>query len=101
MVDWQWLFLLEGITTVIVAAVCKFILLVYPCISRRVSVEERQLADIRIMHDEEVTLAQPRFRLRLLQTFNTAMVDLRTYNFMAIYRLDNGCATVSYFILLC
>ncbi|KAH8899047.1 MFS general substrate transporter [Thozetella sp. PMI_491] len=94
---WRWLFLLEGVITVFVAFGCKFILLDYPETSRRLTPEERKLAALRIKIDKDATAAQAA-KMKLVDALYAALVDLRTYVFMALYLLDNGCATISYFI---
>jgi MFS family permease len=98
MAGWRWLFLLEGVITVGFAAMCKFILPDYPATTRRLTPEERQIAVVRILHDKQANASYATKKLKPLQAFFAALVDLRTYFFMALYLLDNGCATISYFI---
>ncbi|ELR08205.1 hypothetical protein VC83_08031 [Pseudogymnoascus destructans] len=48
---WRWLFIIEGVATVGVAIVAKFILLDFPQSSPVLTLEERQLATVRIIAD--------------------------------------------------
>lgn len=98
MEGWRWLFLLEGVITVGVAIACKFILFDYPSTTSRLSPAERELAEIRIIYDKEATLSQSTNRMKPWQAVKAAFVDLRVYFFMALYLLDNGCATINYFV---
>ena len=98
MEGWRWLFLLEGVITVGFAVMCKFILLDYPATTRRLSEEERQLATVRILQDKQATTSHATRKLKPWDAFIAAIVDLRTYFFMAMYLLDNGCATINYFV---
>ncbi|KAL2823571.1 major facilitator superfamily domain-containing protein [Aspergillus cavernicola] len=97
MTGWRWLFLLEGVITICVAFICKFILLDYPATSSRLTPEERQMAVVRILYDKK-QISQPTKRLNPLQALHAAVVDVRTYFFTVLYLLDNGVATISYFI---
>ncbi|KAL5342924.1 major facilitator superfamily domain-containing protein [Aspergillus crustosus] len=97
MVGWRWLFLLEGVITIGVAAICKFILLDYPATSTRLTPEQRHLAVVRILHDKKQHAPQAK-RLSPLQALLAASVDIRTWFFTILYLLDNGVATISYFI---
>uniref|UniRef100_A0A093UR42 Putative transporter n=1 Tax=Talaromyces marneffei PM1 TaxID=1077442 RepID=A0A093UR42_TALMA len=98
MAGWRWLFLLEGILTIGVAIVCIFILPNYPSTSRHFTPEERHLAAIRILHDRKVHESQQTLKMNPLQALVAASIDPKTYFFIMLYLLDNGVATISYFI---
>ncbi|KAI2628500.1 MFS general substrate transporter [Hypoxylon sp. NC1633] len=98
MQGWRWLFLIEGAITVAFSIFAMFILLDYPGTSKRLTPDQRQLATIRILHDKKANSTHTTKTLTPLQAFWASLVDLRVYFFTALYLLDNGCATINYFI---
>ncbi|KAM3515646.1 hypothetical protein MY11210_000824 [Beauveria gryllotalpidicola] len=95
---WRWLFIIEGVATVIVAMASYFILLDYPATSKKLSAEEQRLAALRIVHDGIANGSAEKPRLSHCQAFLAAVSDPRTYIFMMLYMLDIGASTISYFI---
>lgn len=99
---WRWLFIIEGVSTVGVAIVAKFILLDFPQSSPALTLEERQLAIVRIIADSSASgLASGSSgddRLSHWEAFKAAATDVRTYAFMLLFVLDVGAGTISYFI---
>ncbi|KHN94231.1 Major facilitator superfamily domain, general substrate transporter [Metarhizium album ARSEF 1941] len=95
---WRWLFIVEGVVTVGVACVAFFVLLDYPGSSTRLTLEERKLAAIRIIHDGIATGGHSDKRLTHCQAFVAAVADPRTYMFLVLFMLDVGAGTISYFI---
>lgn len=98
---WRWLFIVEGVCTVGVAAMAIFILLDYPSTSPNLSLEERQLATIRLIADARTREAEagntgPKLTHR--QAFTAAVVDYRTWYFLVLLMLNIGSGTISYFI---
>ncbi len=79
-----------------VAIAAKFILLDLPSTSSVLSLEESQLATVRLlaMGMESGTTN----RLSHLQAFKAAVSDYRTYLFILLHPLVVGAATISYFI---
>lgn len=98
MEGWRWLFLIEGVLTVFTAGAAVFVIPDYPTTTRRLSLAERQLAAVRIIHDKNASAEQFKRRLSPWQAVKAALCDLRTYFFMVLYLLDNGSTTISYFI---
>ncbi|TDZ32554.1 putative transporter [Colletotrichum spinosum] len=95
---WRWLYLIEGVCTVLFAVGLKFILLDFPETTRRLSLEERQLAVVRMIHDRNTTAARHGRRLTHWQSLKAALADPRTYVFAVLFTMDLGSCTISYFI---
>lgn len=95
---WRWLFIIEGVATVGVAACAYFILLDYPETSKRLNDSERRLAKIRIINDGIDTSGRTQKRLGHWDALVAALADPRTYLFLVLYMLDVGAGTISYFI---
>lgn len=96
---WRWLYIIEGSVTVCVAIALKFILLDFPeQPNRLMSLEERQLAVVRMIHDRKTTAARHGTRLTHWQALKAALVDPRTYIFVVLFVMDLGSCTISYFI---
>lgn len=95
---WRWLFIIEGVATVGVSIIAKFILLDFPYSSKALTLEERQLATIRIMADSSSSGASADDRLSHWEAFKAAATDPRTFAFMLLFVLDVGAGTISYFI---
>ncbi|TDZ67352.1 putative transporter [Colletotrichum trifolii] len=95
---WRWLYLIEGVCTVLFVVGLKFILLDFPETTRRLSLQERQLAVVRMMHDRNTTAARHGRRLTHWQSLKAALADPRTYVFAVLFTMDLGSCTISYFI---
>ncbi|KFY98974.1 hypothetical protein V498_01096 [Pseudogymnoascus sp. VKM F-4517 (FW-2822)] len=99
---WRWLFIIEGVATVGVAVIAKFILLDFPQTSPVLTLEERQLATVRIIADSaasgSASGSSADNRLSHWEAFKAAATDPRTYSFMLLFVLDVGAGTISYFI---
>lgn len=81
-----------------VAIIAKFVLLDFPHNSSALSVEEQQLAAVRILVDSNITGSAGQERLTHWEAFKSAVSDPRTYAFMLLFVLDVGAGTISYFI---
>lgn len=98
MEGWRWLFVIEGVLTVAIAMVSKFVLLDYPhSTTKRLSNEERAIAIARIMHDKKETTS-PRKKLSSWQALKASIVDVRMYVFIIIYIAQNSATSITYFI---
>ncbi|KAK1521071.1 allantoate permease [Colletotrichum abscissum] len=95
---WRWLYLIEGVCTVGFAVIFKFVLLDFPETTKRFSLEERQLAVVRMIHDRQTTAARHGQRLTHWQSLKAALADPRTYIFVVLFTMDLGSCTISYFI---
>lgn len=96
---WRWLYLIEGVVTVGCAIVFKFLLLDFPeTSSRKLTLEERQLAAVRMMHDRNTTAARHGTKLSHWQAIKAAFADPRTYVFTLLFMMNLGSCTISYFI---
>ncbi|KAH6703189.1 major facilitator superfamily domain-containing protein [Leptodontidium sp. MPI-SDFR-AT-0119] len=95
---WRWLFIIEGVATAGVAIIAKFILLDFPHSSSVLTLEERQLATVRILADSSAASSSRDSRLTHWEAFKAAATDPRTYGFMLLFVLDVGAGTISYFI---
>ncbi|KAK2624928.1 hypothetical protein QTJ16_005297 [Diplocarpon rosae] len=93
---WRWLFIIEGLATVAVAITATFILLDFPHTSTALTLEQQQLAAVRILVDSQD--ASGGERLSHWEAFKAAAVDPATYAFMLLLVLDSGAGTISYFI---
>ncbi|KAI1440229.1 allantoate permease [Annulohypoxylon stygium] len=95
---WRWLYLIEGCCTIFFAFFMKFILLDFPETTKRFSLEERQLAVIRMIHDRNTSAARHGMKLTHWQAVKAALADPRTYFFIVLFVMDLGSCTISYFI---
>ncbi|TVY71267.1 MFS transporter prlL [Lachnellula suecica] len=95
---WRWLFIIEGVATVGLSIIAKFVILDFPDSSKVLTLEERQLASVRILADSAVEGSIGSKRLTHWEAFKAAACDLRTYAFMLVFVLDVGAGTISYFI---
>jgi MFS family permease len=94
---WRWLFIIEGVATAGVAMIAPFILLDFPATSPVLTIEERQLAVVRIL-SAGIESGSTGTRLTHWQAFKAAVSDYRTFLFMILFVLDVGAGTISYFI---
>ncbi|OCF55072.1 hypothetical protein L486_07182 [Kwoniella mangroviensis CBS 10435] len=90
---WQWLFIIEGLATVVIACVAYFVLPNYPTTTKWLSDSERELAVARLGtgRDEEGE------HMSHWQAFKIALKDPKTWVFMLIYNVLNSVGTISYF----
>ncbi|KUJ23691.1 MFS general substrate transporter [Mollisia scopiformis] len=97
--SWRWLFIIEGVATVCVAIVAKFILFDFPSTSPTLSLEERQLTTVRLLAaGVESSSHHDGNRLNHWQAFVATVSDYRTFLFMFICVCIIGAATIQFFI---
>lgn len=94
---WRWLFIIEGSATAGVAIIAKFIILDFPSSSKALTLEERQLATVRLLAAGVESNSKADMRLTHWQAFKAAVCDYRTFLFMLLFVLDVGAGTISYF----
>ncbi|WWC85182.1 uncharacterized protein L201_000040 [Kwoniella dendrophila CBS 6074] len=89
---WKWLFIIEGLITVVIAVVAYFVLPNYPTTTKWLSESEKRLAVARLStgHEEGSDMSHK-------QAFIIALKDPKTYVFMIIYNIINSVGTISYF----
>ena len=95
---WRWLFIIEGIITVVCGWGLYFVLPDYPRNSRFLSPEQRQLAHIRILYDRNLTAHAASRPLTSWQAFKAVIADFRTWVFVVIYKVIILGMSISYFI---
>ncbi|WRT65242.1 uncharacterized protein IL334_002185 [Kwoniella shivajii] len=89
---WKWLFIIEGLATVVIACVAFFVLPDYPTTTKWLSAEEQQLAVGRLHNGQEEASDMTH-----KEAFIAAVKDPKTYIFMLIYNVLNSVGTISYF----
>ncbi|KAG7530603.1 hypothetical protein FFLO_04905 [Filobasidium floriforme] len=89
---WQWLFVIEGLGTVVIAVGAVFVLPDYPSTTRWLSEREKKFAVARLVTNEDAA-----DRLGHMQAFKASVKDWKTWAFMLVYVLLNGSGTISYF----
>lgn len=95
---WRWLYLIEGCVTIFFAFVFKFLLLDFPESTTRFSLEERQLAVVRMLYDRNTTAVRNSKHLTHWEALKAALADPRTYLFIVLFVMNLGSCTISYFI---
>lgn len=95
---WRWLFIVEGILTVVCGFCFYFLLPDYPLNSRFLSPEQRQLAHIRILADRNLTVHAVSKPLTSWQAFKAVVVDGKTWIFLIIYSVIIMGMSISYFV---
>lgn len=94
---WKWLFIIEGLITVVLSIVAVFILPNYPATTRWLTPEQKKLATARLMSVAAAEAgAEPEHQSHW-DAFKQAIKDPKTYVFMIIYNVLNMVGTISYF----
>ncbi|CAK9780471.1 MFS general substrate transporter [Cutaneotrichosporon oleaginosum] len=92
---WQWLFVIEGIATCVIAVAAVFILPDYPTTTRWLSEEEKELIVRRLSTENLNTTGE---HLGHMESLRLAFQDWRTYLFLFLYAMATGAMTITYFI---
>ncbi|KLT38881.1 MFS general substrate transporter [Cutaneotrichosporon oleaginosum] len=94
---WKWLFIIEGLITVVVACFAFFILPNYPLTTKWLSDDEKRLATGRLLASARGTTEDEEEHISHWQAFKLACKDPKTWVFVLIYNLLNMVGTISYF----
>ncbi len=94
---WRWLFIIEGVATIIWAMCAYFILLDFPANTKRLTDRERVIAIARLREGGVQTHVEGEERLGKLKSFRLAIADWRTVSFILGYMVIVGSSTLSYF----
>ncbi|KAK7203946.1 major facilitator superfamily domain-containing protein [Myxozyma melibiosi] len=94
---WRWLFLIEGVLTVGVAALSAFILLGFPANSRYLSERERALAVTRLQYDSIVNNKPNEAQMTHWEAFKFAATNWRVWLMTLGYFIITGTSSMSYF----
>jgi sugar phosphate permease len=89
---WKWLFVIEGIATVVLAVVAVFVLPDFPHSTNGLTDEERALAQLRL-----ITAASNEAPLSHKEAFVRAMKDKKTWLLTLGYMGITSAGTISYF----
>ncbi|BEI83018.1 hypothetical protein CcaverHIS002_0308860 [Cutaneotrichosporon cavernicola] len=93
---WQWLFIIEGLITVVVACAAFFVLPNYPTTTKWLSEDEKRLATARLLAVQREG-AEEEPHMGHWMAFKLACKDPKTWVFVLIYNLFNMVGTISYF----
>ncbi|WVQ78516.1 hypothetical protein IAT38_000602 [Cryptococcus sp. DSM 104549] len=95
---WKWLFIIEGLCTVVIALVAFFVLPDWPQTTKWLSDDERILAIARLRPAEEGEAeAANEVHLSHKQAFLAAVKDPKTWFFLVILNMITSVGTISYF----
>ncbi|KAK9458435.1 major facilitator superfamily domain-containing protein [Dipodascopsis uninucleata] len=93
---WKWLFIVEGAGTAGVAIFAAFFLLDFPANEKKFTIRERDLATLRLIHDN-ASSGNDDEHLGHLKALRIAISDWRVILFTMAYMVIVGSATLSYF----
>lgn len=94
---WRWLFIVEGVATIVWAIASGFILLDFPGNTKRLTERERMIAIARLREGGVETHIEGEERIGRLESFKLALFDWRTVSFILGYMVIVGSSTLSYF----
>ncbi|KAL6709805.1 hypothetical protein ACN47E_000590 [Coniothyrium glycines] len=94
---WRWLFIVEGVATIVWAAAAYFILLDFPANTARLTDRERKIAIARLREGGVKTHVEGEERIGKGKSFVMAICDWRTIGFVLGYMVIVGSSTLSYF----
>lgn len=94
---WRWLYIIEGIITIVAAVAVPFILLDYPLTSKKLTPEERKLAYDRLAAEGITSRNDEEFSISHFQALKLAFSNWRLYPLMCGYMIIIGNMTLSNF----
>ncbi|GAM85963.1 hypothetical protein ANO11243_039730 [Dothideomycetidae sp. 11243] len=94
---WQWLFIVEGASTMACAILAAFVLPDFPSTTKRFSREERLFLVERLKNDRVLARAEGEPPLSPYQAIRESLLNWRTWGFTFGYMTIGGSATMSYF----
>ncbi|ENH64158.1 hypothetical protein FOC1_g10004434 [Fusarium oxysporum f. sp. cubense race 1] len=95
---WRWLFIVEGALTVFCGFGLYFLLPDYPRNARYFSPDQRRLAQIRILVDQQVSVGSTTRRMTSWQAFKAVVTDGKTWFFLIAYSIIILGMSISYFV---
>jgi predicted MFS family arabinose efflux permease len=91
--------LIEGVVTVVFAGLFVFLLIDYPFNTKKFfAQDELRLAEVRILHDRQMSVQEDAARLTPWQSVLAVLADPRSYAFLVLYILCSTSTSISYFI---
>jgi MFS family permease len=90
---WRWLFIIEGVATIVWAIAASFILLDFPANSKRLTERERSIAIARLQGGGVQTHTTGDERMGKAQSFKLAIMDWRTIGFILGYMVSHPSHT--------
>ncbi|KAJ9654612.1 hypothetical protein H2198_006358 [Neophaeococcomyces mojaviensis] len=94
---WRWLFIVEGLATIVWAIVASFILLDFPANTIKLTDRERAIAIARLRVSDIAVKTADSPRPTRTQSLLAAIRDWRTWGFIVGYMVIVGSSTLSYF----
>jgi len=87
---WRWLFIIEGVATIVWAICAYFILLDFPANTKRLSDRERYIAIARLQGGGVQTHREGEERMGKGKSFRLAIMDWRTVGFIVGYMVSHS-----------
>ncbi|KAM0228733.1 hypothetical protein ACHAPO_010483 [Fusarium lateritium] len=95
---WRWLFIVEGVLTVVSGFSLYFLLPDYPCNVRYFSSGQRRFTQARILADRRLSAQSTTRCMTLWQAFKAVLMDGKAWFFLVTYSVIILGLSVSYFV---